>query len=65
MVEVKSLDLRLVQLRTLGTDAWRMSNFQVPVFYGIFVMRSLGGMSLYVKIRVESMLSEKPAHDLF
>ena len=32
VVDVESLDLRLVQLRTLGTDAWRMANFQVPFF---------------------------------
>eukprot|EP00434_Breviolum_minutum_P024494 symbB.v1.2.021633.t1/scaffold1882.1/size97200/2 len=36
VVDVESLDLRLVQLRTLGTDAWRMANFQVIVPSGRF-----------------------------
>ena len=43
-MEIESLDLRLVQLRTLGTDAWRMEQFQVPSME--CDGDDLGGMSL-------------------
>ena len=55
VVDVESLDLRLVQLRTLGTDAWRMANFQVPFFSWGFGDETAGWDEFMSKIRVESM----------